>query len=145
MHGLTCDCCDGTLLVAGDVRYLMRCRSRAVGEARWMGEPREWDLCPPCQRRLLRVVRDRPSNAGACAGCPAEDPGCQVEVVLFAAYDVMEIPRASLERDLDAEWDRLLEELEKLSGDEAQDQVYRQVILTMCSRCKFRWFADPFR
>jgi len=48
-----------------------------------------------------------------------------------------------LQRDLRSEWERLLEQLEGLSEQEALDQVYRRMMLSLCTPCYQQWIARP--
>lgn len=63
----------------------------------------------------------------------------------FAAYDPMELTRGDLERDLESEMRKLLESLESLSAEEAQDQVYRSFRLDLCPGCWRSYLEDPLR
>lgn len=66
-----------------------------------------------------------------------------VRIEGFAAYDPMELSRQDLSRDLDAEMRRLLQDLEKLSTDSAQDQVHRVYAYDLCPQCWALLRTDP--
>ncbi len=53
------------------------------------------------------------------------------------------ITEEDLQRDVAGEIERLLEELRGLSEQEAMDQVYRKVILHLCTRCYRAWIENP--
>ena len=61
----------------------------------------------------------------------------------FAAYDPLEITRQDLERDLESEMRALMASMEKLSAEEAQDQVHRTFRFDLCPRCWMRFVRDP--
>ena len=46
-------------------------------------------------------------------------------------------------RDVKAEIERLIEEMEGLSEQEAMDQIYRRLVLYLCGRCYRQWIEDP--
>lgn len=48
-----------------------------------------------------------------------------------------------LDRDPRAEIARLMGLLDDLSGQEALDQVYRRVTLTLCKPCYEQWIENP--
>ena len=55
-------------------------------------------------------------------------------------------PRFSAEdlyRDARAEIERLIEQMEGLSEQEAMDQIYRRLVLHLCGRCYRQWIEDP--
>ena len=53
------------------------------------------------------------------------------------------ITEEDLQRDIAGDIDRLVEALRGLSAQEALDQVYRKVIIHLCSGCYRRWIEDP--
>ena len=67
----------------------------------------------------------------------------EVRVIVQAAYDPMEITREDLARANAEDWQALLAELEGLSADEAQDQVYRELRFDLCPRCQREYLRDP--
>ena len=46
-------------------------------------------------------------------------------------------------RQLQQQYQELLDQLQELSPLEAQDQVYRRVWLTLCNHCYKTWIEDP--
>jgi hypothetical protein len=66
-----------------------------------------------------------------------------VRVEGFAAYDPLEITRADLAGDLEAETGKTIEELRRLDADTAQDQVHRSFQFDLCPRCWGRYVRDP--
>lgn len=48
-----------------------------------------------------------------------------------------------LNRDLDAEINRLVNSLKSISAQEAMDQVYRRVTIVLCNACYKTWIEDP--
>jgi hypothetical protein len=45
--------------------------------------------------------------------------------------------------DFDQEFKQLIEETQKLSAQEAMDQVYRRVVLYLCVSCYNQWIENP--
>lgn len=45
--------------------------------------------------------------------------------------------------DFAVEWEQLLEVVRELSEQELMDQVYRRVMLHMCTACYQQWIEDP--
>ncbi len=54
---------------------------------------------------------------------------------IFTAEDLARDPRQEIAR--------LVEALQDLSPQEALDQVYRQMVFWLCSRCYHHWIDDP--
>jgi hypothetical protein len=48
-----------------------------------------------------------------------------------------------LARDVGREIDRLLERLRDMSEQELLDQVYRRLVLYLCTSCYRRWIENP--
>jgi hypothetical protein len=48
-----------------------------------------------------------------------------------------------LQHDPKKEIQRLLEQMQDISAQEAMDQVYRQVVLYLCGPCYRRWIENP--
>lgn len=48
-----------------------------------------------------------------------------------------------LNRDVQSDYERLLESMRDLSAQEAMDQVYRRVTLYLCQTCYSQWIEDP--
>ena len=63
----------------------------------------------------------------------------------YAAYDPLELTRQDVERDLTCEFRGVLEELENLEADAAQDQVHRSFQFDLCGSCWRRYVKDPLR
>lgn len=66
-----------------------------------------------------------------------------VTVEVKAAYDPMEITRDDLKRDFEAEMRRLLARMEKISEEEAQEQVYKKFTFDLCPDCRKRYIRNP--
>ena len=45
--------------------------------------------------------------------------------------------------DFAAEWEQLLSVMREMSEQELMDQVYRRVMLHLCSTCYGRWIENP--
>ena len=54
-----------------------------------------------------------------------------------------EITDEDLKRDLRTEIERLAEQLSTLSEQEAMDQVYRRLVICLCTRCYAQWIENP--
>ncbi len=67
----------------------------------------------------------------------------EVRIIVQAAYDPMEITGGDLEQGGSEGWQRLLEELEKLSEEEAQDQIYRDLRFDLCPPCQRVYLKKP--
>lgn len=67
----------------------------------------------------------------------------EVRVIVQAAYDPMEISRDELSRVGEQDWRALLAELESLTEDEAQDQVYRELRFDLCPECQRDYLRRP--
>ncbi|MBI2899701.1 MAG: hypothetical protein HYY17_05920 [Planctomycetes bacterium] len=67
----------------------------------------------------------------------------EVRVEVKAAYDPMEITDEDLAKDHAAEMKRILAELEGLSAEEAQDQVYREFRFDLCASCRKPYMKNP--
>jgi hypothetical protein len=48
-----------------------------------------------------------------------------------------------LQYDLKEKIQRLIEQMQDLSAQEAMDQVYRQVVLYLCGPCYRKWIENP--
>lgn len=66
-----------------------------------------------------------------------------VTVEIKAAYDPMEITRDDLKRDLQAEMRRLLAQMENISEEEAQQQVYQKMTFDLCPACRTQFVRNP--
>jgi len=72
-----------------------------------------------------------------------EEVRYEVKIVVQAAADIMELTAQDLARDHESEIRRLLEQLEHLSPEEAQDQVYREMAFDLCPKCQRQYLANP--
>ena len=48
-----------------------------------------------------------------------------------------------LYRDAKAEIERLIQQMEDFSEQEAMDQIYRRIFLHLCGRCYRQWIENP--
>lgn len=67
----------------------------------------------------------------------------EVKIEVKAAYDPLEITREDVERDLQAEIQRLLTQLQGMTPQEAQDQVYRVFRFDLCPPCQKIYLQRP--
>ena len=67
----------------------------------------------------------------------------EVRMIVRAAYDPMEITREDLEKSSTTDWSTLLAELETLTEEEAQDQVYRELAFDLCPTCQQNFLKAP--
>jgi DNA-directed RNA polymerase subunit RPC12/RpoP len=83
-----------------------------------------------------------------CARCGAElqEGRGELYVVNIEAFadPTLVLTDEDLQRDVQAERQRLLEAVSTLSEQEAMDQVYRRLTAYLCSRCYFKWIERPF-
>ena len=66
-----------------------------------------------------------------------------VKIEAFAAAGRLEFTREDLEKDHDAEMQRLLAQAEQRSPDELEDQVYRSFRYDLCPACHRQFLGDP--
>ncbi len=83
-----------------------------------------------------------------CHRCLAELTPCRSELFVVRIEAVADpsppvITDEDLNRDLDSEINRLVNSLRSISSQEAMDQVYRRVTLTLCNACYKTWIEDP--
>ncbi len=83
-----------------------------------------------------------------CHRCGAEvHPGrgefYVVRIDAFADPTGPEITDEDLKRDRRAEIEQLVEQLSTLSAQEAMDQVYRRLVICLCTPCYNRWIENP--
>lgn len=83
-----------------------------------------------------------------CHRCGVElEPGSGqfyvVRIEAFADPSPPSITEEDLRRGFRAEIDRLIEAMDDLSGQEAMDQVYRKLVLYLCTACYQEWIEDP--
>jgi len=67
----------------------------------------------------------------------------KVKIEVYAAYDPMEISADDLAKDHQAEIRRLLERMNDLSAEEAQDSVYREMEFDLCPCCQREYLRNP--
>ncbi|MDE0960991.1 MAG: hypothetical protein OSB09_09440 [Planctomycetota bacterium] len=72
-----------------------------------------------------------------------EDVRYQVHIVVQAAYDPMEITKEDLKKSNPGSWSALMRQLEKLTEQEAQDQVHREFRFDLCPPCQKLYLANP--
>jgi ribosomal protein L40E len=83
-----------------------------------------------------------------CDRCGAklpDPPGVRYEVRIEvkAAYDPLALTAEDVGRDYGAEIEALLRQLDGLSAEEAQDQVYRLLEYDLCVACQRRYLRNP--
>jgi hypothetical protein len=67
----------------------------------------------------------------------------QVRIQVFAAYDPLELTPEDLARDHQAEIRALLQQLERLDPQEAEDSVYREFHFDLCMACQRHYLRHP--
>ena len=67
----------------------------------------------------------------------------EVKIEVKAAYDPMEITDEDLNQDHAAKIKELIQKMEGLSADEAQNQVYRKFAFDLCPACQRSYIKDP--
>jgi hypothetical protein len=67
----------------------------------------------------------------------------EVKLEVKAAYDPLNITDEDLTQDFGQEFATALEQLEAMSTEEAQDQVYRLFEFDLCSACQRRYVKNP--
>jgi hypothetical protein len=83
-----------------------------------------------------------------CSRCrveltPGEGNFYVVRIEAFADPTPPEFTAEDLNRDTEAEIDRLLAQLQHVSEQEAMDQVYRQLTIYLCAPCYRQWIENP--
>jgi hypothetical protein len=83
-----------------------------------------------------------------CSRCSAElRPGrgelYVVRIEAFADPSPPDLTSEDLMRDLRGEIDRLIRSLDRLSPQEAMDQVYRRLTIFLCNACYRAWIESP--
>lgn len=68
-----------------------------------------------------------------------------VEIRGYAAYDPLELTRADLQRDLEAEMRAVVDELTRKDPREAEEEVHKEFRLDLCPECWKRYAQDPLR
>lgn len=66
-----------------------------------------------------------------------------VTIEVKCAYDPMEITDDDLRQDHASEMRKLLQQMEGLSEQEAQDQVYRKFTFDLCPKCQREFIRAP--
>ena len=84
-------------------------------------------ICDLCGQELLKASKVR----------------YEVKIEVKAAYDPLNITDEGLHQDFQAEFAKVLAQLEALSTDEAQDQVYRLFEFDLCSACQRKYVKNP--
>ena len=84
----------------------------------------------------------------ACHRCgteltPGEGNFYVVSIQAFADPTPPSFSEEDLRRDIRAEIQRLLGQMQGLSGQEAMDQVYRRLMLYLCGPCYRQWIENP--
>ncbi len=74
---------------------------------------------------------------------PGRGEHYEVLVVAVADPHPPVLTEEDLQQDLDQQWRELLSQVEHLSAQEAQNQVYRRVQFPLCQRCFRQWIEDP--
>ncbi len=67
----------------------------------------------------------------------------QVRIIVQAAYDPMEISADDLREARPGDWKTLLAQLENLSEEEAQNQIYREFAFDLCPDCQQDYLRSP--
>jgi hypothetical protein len=85
-------------------------------------------------------------NHSICDGCGREGLNAskvryEVKIEVKAAYDRLALNDEDLQRDYRAEIAGVLAELEGLSTEEAQNQVYRVFDFNLCLSCQRRYIG----
>jgi hypothetical protein len=83
-----------------------------------------------------------------CARCTAElTPGkgdfYVVRIEAVADPTPPSVSEEELQRDHRAEIERLVKEMRDVSPQEAMDQVYRRLVICLCSPCYRVWIENP--
>ena len=91
------------------------------------------------------MTNDSPLFCDRCSRCltPGHGDFYVVRIVAVADPAPPEFDEQDLQRDHRAEIERLVAELEGLSPQEAMDQVYRRVTITLCGACYRGWIENP--
>ena len=67
----------------------------------------------------------------------------EVRIEVRAAYDPLEITEEDLANDVRAEIAKLLRQLDGISEEDAQSEVYRQFEFDLCAACQKRYVREP--
>jgi hypothetical protein len=66
-----------------------------------------------------------------------------VKIEVKAAYDPLNFTEDDLAQSVRAEIAKLIQELEGISEEEAQNEVYRQFEFDLCAACQRRYVREP--
>lgn len=69
----------------------------------------------------------------------------EVKIEVKAAYDPMEITNDDLAQDYSSKIKELLIEMEGLTEEEAQEQVYKVFYFDLCLNCQKKYVKDPLQ
>jgi hypothetical protein len=69
----------------------------------------------------------------------------EVKIEVRAAYDPLNVTDEDLEQDFRAEFGNVLRQLDGLSTEDAQSQVYRLFEFDLCPVCQRGYVANPLR
>ncbi len=67
----------------------------------------------------------------------------EVRIEVKAAFDPLEMRDEDLGRDIRGEIAKVLQQLEGISEEEAQNEVYRQFEFDLCAACQKKYLKDP--
>jgi len=86
-----------------------------------------------------------PLSCDRCAAAltPGQGSFYVVRIEAFADPSPPSFSPDDLMRDAQAEIQRLVDEMEDLSPQEAMDQVYRRLVLYLCGPCYRLWIENP--
>lgn len=68
-----------------------------------------------------------------------------LKIEAYAAAGKLEFTRQDLEKDHDAEIQKVLSQMEKRTPDELEDQVYRSFRYDLCPACHKKFLENPLR
>ena len=78
-----------------------------------------------------------------CELTPGDGSFYIVRIEAFADPTPPNLTADDLADDIDAEIERLIEQMKGRSEQELMDQVYRRLTIHLCSRCYSRWIENP--
>jgi hypothetical protein len=82
-----------------------------------------------------------------CDICDAVIPPHMHYIVRTDVYFNPDMPEMTQEQldatDFDAEWKKIFKQMEKLTPQEAQDQVHRRFEHKICAKCQKEFLANP--
>lgn len=93
-------------------------------------------------------ARDAAPTPPTCRRCgrqlhPGKGDLYVVSILAVADPSPPVFSEEDLAQDIGAEILRLTAQLNRLDAQQAQDEVYRRVVLHFCSSCYRRWIEDP--